>query len=186
MKNLLSLLRMNITYIWCGCSKESNILCVMWSESVMTTILEMSGILVAWLMPHLIGKSLALVVKTFIVWWIVLVTALSQIWIWAMEMAILFLILVSVTTRAWDKSSKNEIIKLFSKCNWVLKVLLLLFLKRWNKKQLENESIILKPKENSLLSGSNTRNTSLNLLSMLTTDLLIINCWHGVSKSKEN
>ena len=89
-------------------------------------------------------------------------------------MATLFLILVLVTTRVWEESNKKVIVKLSSWWDWDLKFSLLPFLNRWKEKQLEKESIILELKGNSLLNRSSTGNILLNLLSMLTTEPLII------------
>ena len=132
MKNLLSSLEMDATWIWYGCSDESKILHIVCSKSVITTIFEMPGTLVARLMPYLIAKSSVSENKTFTAWWIVLIMSLLWIWIWAMEVVILFLILASVITRAWEESSEEEIIKSFSKNEWDLKDSLLFCEKRSN------------------------------------------------------
>ena len=106
-------------------------------------------------------------------------------WIWAIEVATLFLILISVTMRVWEESDKEAIVKLLSWQDQDLRFSSLLFLKEWKEKWLEKESIILKPEENSLLNRLNTGNILLNLLSISMTEPLIINHWYGMSESKE-
>jgi len=60
---------------------------------------------VAWLMPHLIAKSLVFVEVMLTVWWRVLITRLLWIWIWATEVATWFLMLISVITIAIFESA---------------------------------------------------------------------------------
>ena len=55
---------------------------------------------VAWLISHLIAKSLAFVEVILTTWWRVLITGLSWMWIWAIEVATWLLILVSDMTIA--------------------------------------------------------------------------------------
>ena len=66
-----------------------------WITSVMMTILVMPCIWDAWLIPHLIAKSSALVDNTFIVWWTVLVMISYPLCMCETEVVILFLILIS-------------------------------------------------------------------------------------------
>ena len=88
--------------------------------------------------------------------------------------AILFLTLVSVTTNAWKGLHKDNIAKL-SSC-WIqdLRLSLLCLLNKWKEKQLERVSIILYPEANLGLRESKEENTSLNWLSISTTEPLII------------
>jgi len=83
-----------------------------------------------------------------------------------MEVAILFLILVSVTTRAHEGFEEKTITTLPSWHNRDMRLLSLYLLEGWKEKWLGKISIIWEPEENSLLSESNTGNTALNLLSI--------------------
>ena len=56
---------------------------------------EISGKLTAWLILHLMAKSSASIEVTLIMWWIVLMIGLLWTWIYAIEVAILFLMLAS-------------------------------------------------------------------------------------------
>ena len=69
---------------------------------------------VAWLMPHLIVKSLAFVEVMLTVWWRVLITRLLWIWMWATEVATWFLMLVSDITIAIFESANAWSIRLSS------------------------------------------------------------------------
>jgi len=93
-----------------------------------------------------------------------------------MEVATLFLILVSVMMRAQEESKEEMIATSSSWHDQDMRPLLLHLLKGWKKKQLGKMSMIQDLGENSLLSESNAGNTSLNLLSILTTEPLIISC----------
>ena len=61
----------------------------------------------AWLIPHLMEKSLASVVVILTIWWMVLMTCLFWMWMWAIDVAMWFLMLASVTTRAIKESSEE-------------------------------------------------------------------------------
>ena len=50
----------------------------------------MWGRCVAWIIPHLIVKSLAFVDMTLTVWYTVLMIGLSWLWMWDMEVATWF------------------------------------------------------------------------------------------------
>ena len=185
-KIFLSSLEIAAIWTWYGYSNKSKILHAACNKSVMTTIFEMPGTLVAWLMLYLITNSSVSDNMTFTAWWIILMTSLLWIWMWAMNMEMLFLILVSMITRAIEESSEEEIVKLFSNSKQALKDSLLLFLKEWKEKWLTKMSTILEPGENSLLKGSNAGKTSLNLSSMSTTKPLIFALWHGMRELNDN
>ena len=94
-------------------------------------------------------------------------------WTCEIEVAILFLMLASVMTRAWKGLLEDSIAKSSSWWTWDLRLSSLYLLNKWNEKQLEKMSIILHPEENSGLRGSKEGNTLLKQLSMLTTRPLI-------------
>ena len=139
----------------------------------MTMILLISFKLVAWLILHLIVNNLVSVIITFTVWWRVLITILLWIWMWEINIATLFLMLVSDTTRAIIGSKENLRVISLRKQIWDLILLPLWLEDKWNKKQLEKMSISWVPEVNLLLRESKKGKTLLNLLSMLTIRLLI-------------
>ena len=63
-KNWQSLVSMVTEWIWRECDDRSKIFLAIWMESVMIIILEMPSWFEAWLIPHLIAKSLALELVT--------------------------------------------------------------------------------------------------------------------------
>ena len=86
---------------------ESKILWAAWIELVTMIIWEMSGNWVAWLILHLIANNSTSVMIILIAWWSVFLIGLEQEWTWAMEVVILFLILVSeaiITELAFDEA----------------------------------------------------------------------------------
>ena len=89
-------------------------------------------------------------------------------WICMIGVVTLLLILVSVTMRAFKGVLDNLIARL-SSC-WIhdLKCWSLHLLNKWKEKQLEKMFMILLPKENLGLSGSNEGKTLLKQLSMST------------------
>ena len=139
----------------------------------MTMILLIPFKLVAWLILHLIVNNLVSVIITFTVWWRVLITILLWIWMWEINIATLFLMLVSDTTRAIIGSKENLRVISLRKQIWDLILLPLWLEDKWNKKQLEKMSISWVPEVNLLLRESKKGKTLLNLLSMLTIRLLI-------------
>ena len=78
------------------------------------TIFEIPGKLTAWLMSHLMVKSLASVEVMFTAWCIILMMGLSQIWIWAIDIAKLFLISASEIIRAYEWFNNDVIVMLSS------------------------------------------------------------------------
>ena len=139
----------------------------------MTMILLIPFKLVAWLILHLIVNNLVSVIITFTVWWRVLITILLWIWMWEINIATLFLMLVSDTTRAIIGSKENLRVISLRKQIWDLILLPLWLEDKWNKKQLEKISISWVPEVNLLLRESKKGKTLLNLLFMLTIRLLI-------------
>ena len=84
--------------IWYGYNDESKILLAAWMESVIIKIWFTLGRQVAWLILHLIVKSSASVDATFTIWYIVLMTGLSWLWMCNIDVTIWFLMLASITT----------------------------------------------------------------------------------------
>jgi len=80
--------------------------------------------------------------------------------------------LVLVITRAYDGFSEDTIIISSSWCEHDIRLSSLCLLMKWNEKWLEKELIILYLRVNCELRGSKEGNTSLNLLSMLTTNVM--------------
>ena len=153
---------------WKGWENRSNIFFAVWIESITTMIVEMKSWLVAWLMLHLIVTSSASVLVMFRVWWRVFVIGLSLMWMWAIDVVILFLTLVSDTISAVKGDSNDSIVILLSSWTWEVILRFTYLLKGWKRKQLENVSIILWPENSSGLIGSNEWKISLKWLSMST------------------
>jgi len=105
---------------------------------------------------------------------------------WAIDMVTWFLMLASEMTRAIDESSDEARVTLSRDWRWVLKLLLLQFLNIWNEKWLANMLIRHWPGMNSLLKVWKDRKTSLNLLSILTTDPLIFLCCLGLRQANDS
>ena len=113
-------------------------------------ILEMFSLLHAWLIPHLMAKSSTSVLVTKAVWWTVLIKGWLCMWMCETDVAMLFLILASVTTIAmWDEDDEWSIILSSCwKCDLLLFTLLL-----WIKTQRvksRNNSCIGVTQENSI------------------------------------
>ena len=159
---------METMYFWKGWENRSNIFFAVWIESITTMIVEMKSWLVAWLMLHLIVTSSASVLVMFRVWWRVFVIGLSLMWMWAIDVVILFLTLVSDTISAVKGDSNDSIVILLSSWTWEVILRFTYLLKGWKRKQLENVSIILWPENSSGLIGSNEWKISLKWLSMST------------------
>ena len=132
----------------------------------MTMIFEIPEELVAWLIPYLMANNLAFILVILTTWWSVLVIGLLWMWIYNINIAMLFLTLVSVMTKAWEWLFEDSIANLLSLWTWDLRLSLLHLLNEWKEKWLEKVSIILYSGENSELRGSNKEKTSLKWLSM--------------------
>ena len=113
-KNWWKLLSMATVWTWKGCDNESNIFLAAWMELVIIMILETFFLLEAWLIPHLIAKSSASVLVTKVMWWRVLISELLAIYMCKMDVAMLFLILASITTMAVDGEVNDSITMLLS------------------------------------------------------------------------
>ena len=129
-------------------------------------IFEIPEELVAWLIPYLMANNLAFILVILTTWWSVLVIGLLWMWIYNINIAMLFLTLVSVMTKAWEWLFEDSIANLLSLWTWDLRLSLLHLLNEWKEKWLEKVSIILYSGENSELRGSNKEKTSLKWLSM--------------------
>jgi len=160
-KNVQRSFRIDTEYLWKGWVDNSKILFAAWIESVTTMILEISLLLVAWLMPHLIVKSSASVLVTFRVWWRVFVIGLSRMWICEIEVATLFLMLASVIMSAEEGESEDSRANLSSYWMWDLMFWLVHLLNRWKEKWLEQVSMILLSEKSSRLRRLKDEKTSL-------------------------
>ena len=151
LKKSRNLLRMAAECDWSGCNELSNMCFTECIESVIMTIFEMLSLLHAWLIPHLITNSLALELVTNTVWWTVLMRGELAWCTCAIEMAMLSLILASVTTRA-DKGMEFERTKLSS--SWARMLSFPFLSTKLKEKRSENMSTIRCPGINSWWRGS--------------------------------
>jgi len=106
--------RIAANMVWNGWLEESKIFRATWMEPVMTTIFEILSKWIDWLMLHLMANNLASVLVTLTAWWIVFVKGLSTLWICTMEVATLFLMLVSEAIRATEGDEEDSIVNLSS------------------------------------------------------------------------
>ena len=180
-KNSLSLWEIMAEWIWYKCNEESKILLVVWRESIMMMMWLILEIPTTWLIPHCIANNLALVVVILTAQWIVLITDLSCEWIYNIEVATWFLMLVS------------EMIIGEEGLDNTLKVMLLRFLMwflmfeehGWNENQSGKESISWFPGSNSLSKNKKKGRSSLWLLSMLIRGEFKRNLCFGVRLSRD-
>lgn len=84
-----------------------------------------------------------------------------------MDVAILCLMLASVTTSMCNESNEEVMVKSLNKSEQDLKEFLLLLIKGWKETQLVNMLMTLNPEENSMFRESNAGRISLNLSSIL-------------------
>ena len=145
-------LRMAAECNWSGCDELSNMRFTECIESMIMTIFEMLSLLHAWLIPHLIANSSAseLVINT--AWWTVLMRGELAWCTCAIEVAMLSLILASVTTRA-DEGMEFERTKLSS--SWAQMLPFPFLSTKLKEKRSENMSTICCPGINSWWRGSN-------------------------------
>jgi len=102
LKKSLSSQEIAVEWIWYEYIDESKIFLATCKESVTTTMCLMLGILLAWLILHLIAKSSASVEVMLTAWWIVLMIGLLYEWMCDMEIMTLFLMLVfKITVTEW-------------------------------------------------------------------------------------
>jgi len=97
-KNILRSWAMVIDWSWYGWDNKSNMYLTEWIASVITMIHDASVTWTAWLILHLIANNFASVNMTLIAWWMVFAMIFGFGWIWARDVVILFLILVSDIT----------------------------------------------------------------------------------------
>ena len=122
----------------------------------------MLGILLAWLILHLIAKSSASVEVILTVWWIVLMIGLLYEWMYDMEITTLFLMLAfKITVTEWG--SVEALMAILSRlCKWPL----ISCFHAWKEKWFKKESMSLFSGENSLSKREKERRNLLHLLSM--------------------
>ena len=118
----------------------------------------------AWLIPHLIAKSSASVLVTKEAWWTVLIIGRLNEWICNMEVAISFLILASVITRAVWCSEEQQRVTSSSSWLWVLLWFFSFLSTKLKEKRLENISTIQWPGENSGSRGEKDGNIPWDLM----------------------
>jgi len=117
-------------------------------------------------MLYLIVNSSVSVDMILIAWWIVFMMGQSRQWMCVIDIATQFLIIMSVTIRAIEKSSKEVRVILSKDKQYALRLLSLLFFTVWNEIQFSKRSMILHPGLNSLLRESNNGTISLYLFLM--------------------
>ena len=141
----------------------------------MMTILETLGLAVAWLMLHLIANILASVLVTNAAWWIVLIRGWLEMCVWEINVAMLFLILVSDAIMAVDWEEEALIIIELS--YWIWDLLLFPFIHKLKENLSEKVSIIQEPGVSSEWVGENSRNRLWGLLLVSTKWPLIFLLW---------
>ena len=153
LKNFHNSRRIAAVCIWKGWDLLLKIFFATWIESVTMMILETLSMEQAWLIPHLIANSSTLVLVTNEAWWTVLIRGRFTEWMCEMDVAISFLILASIITRAvWGR---GELQRTISSSSWA-RILFFSFsflLTKLKEKRLEKLSIIRWPRENSELRG---------------------------------
>ena len=182
-RNFQSSASMATEWTWKGCKEGSKIFLAIWIESVMIMILEMPSQFEAWLILYLMAKSSTLVLVMWTAWWTVLAIGLLYVCICNIDIAVLFLILASMTTIAVEGEFDNSMIML-SSC-WVRVLLPSCLLCRLNTNQSEKLSITLWPGEGSEWKRVKKGKISLNLLSVSTKWLLMREHWHLVRESSK-
>ena len=152
-KNFCSSQRIAAVWIWKECVLLSKIFFAAWIESIMMIILETLSMEQAWLIPHLIANSSTSVLVTNDAWWTVLIRGQFTEWMCEIDVAMSFLMLTSVITRAkWGRKELQRTI-LSSSWAWILFFSFWFSLTKLKEKQLEKLSIIWWPRENSELRG---------------------------------
>ena len=153
LKNSCNSQRIAVVWSWKGWDSLLKIFFATWMESVTTMILETLSMEQAWLIPHLIANSSASVLVTNEAWWTVLVRGQFTEWTCKMNIAILFLMLVSVITRAvwgrkelWRTMSSNS-------WAWIVFISFSFLLTKLKEKRSEKLSIIWWPGKNLGLRG---------------------------------
>ena len=140
----------------------SKIYLAAWMESVTTIIFEILSINEAWLIPHLIANNSASVLVTNAEWWHVLDKGLFGMCVYKMAVAMLFLMLASVTVMAIDVID-DDLITIES--SWWRQFLSFFpLLLRLKENWLEKVSMILKPGENSGWRGDDEETAPYDLL----------------------
>jgi len=134
--------------------------------------------------PHLVVNNSASVLVTNAEWWRVLDKGLFGICVCEMAVAMLFLMLVSITVMAVDVVDDDSITIESSWWRWFLSFFSLLLRLREN--QLEKVSMIFKPGENSGWRGDDEETTPYDLLFALMRWPLIFVFYHSVKHLRED
>jgi len=116
---------------------------------------EVSVTWTTWLIPHLIANNSALVDMMLMAWWIVLAIMFCLKWMWAIDIATLFLTLVSDITTTVLVFCRESLKILLSLHRWETLTLLILWSTVLKERQLEKISTNWKPRVNSLCRGLN-------------------------------
>ena len=125
-------------------------------------ILEILLMHVAWLIPYLRANSSTSMLVTLTTWWIVLISGLLWVWIWAIDVATLFLMLTSDAMMATDEDEEDS--KTISSSNWAHDLSSFSLLNKLEEMWSEKLSITLRPGENSKFKGLKIGKYSLTLL----------------------
>ena len=140
----------------------SKIFLAVWIKSVTTIIFEILSINEAWLIPYLIANNSASVLMTNAEWWRVLDKGLFGMCVYETAVAMLFLMLASVTVMAVDVVDDDSITIESSWWRQFLSFFSLLL--RLKENQLEKVSMILELGENSGWKGDNKETIPYDLL----------------------
>ena len=107
LKKQCSLLRMAVVWNWYGCDLLLKIFFMACMESVTTTIFDIFSLMQAWLMLYLIANNSASILVTNTAWWTDLIRDQLAKCTWDIDVAMSFLMLVFVTTRAIDREEEK-------------------------------------------------------------------------------
>jgi len=162
----------------------SKIFLAAWMESVMTIIFEILFINEAWLIPHLIANNSASILMINAKWWCVLDKGLFGMCVCETAVAMLFLMLVSITVMAVDVVDDDSITIESSWWRWFLLFFPLLL--RLKENRLEKVSMILKLGEDSGWRGDDEETTPYDLLFALMRWSLIFVFCHSVKYLRED
>ena len=132
---------------WYGCDLLLKIFFMAWMESVTTTIFDIFSLMQAWLMLYLIANNSASILVTNTAWWTDLIRDQLAKCTWDINVAMSFLMLVFVTTRAIDREEEKwrTISSSSWKCIWSFSFLLA----KLKEKRFKKLSVIWEPGANS-------------------------------------
>lgn len=185
LKNVLRSFATAMECTWNGCTDESNVHCAEWMASVMTTMWDVFGMRMAWLILHLMANNSASVVVTLTVWWTVFLTCSEWEWTWEIDVATLSFRLASDMTMTVLESIIRLSKRLSSWRKWESLLSLFLRFAWWNEKRPGNLSLSQNPGEISLLRVSKAGKRPLRWEFTSVIELLIFCLYLAVMFSNE-